>query len=102
MVTRNEYLFNPEGKDRKELHQEYYMQFQTEVIRMELLRKFPAARLKKSKDPYFNDIPLSSWDKLAKLTRVYCPTDKMKKAGEFWTLSFGVCLLKSIARDVIS
>jgi hypothetical protein len=55
-------------------------------------------RIKASKDPYLNDIPLAEWDALAERLNFPC-------AGSFGlyggSLSQRVCILKDAARALI-
>lgn len=46
-------------------HDEYFEQFVTPYLRATVAKRIGAARIKKSTDEHFNDIPLKEWDSLA-------------------------------------
>lgn len=73
-------------------HSEYYSQFiNSEIIGM--VEKFIGVDLiLKSEDPYFNDISLGKWDRLAS----YVHAD-FKSYGDSRSLSGCVCILKEAA-----
>ena len=92
MVTRNQYL-NGECTDRQ-----YYGQFVNAGTKARVLSGIGLAALKKSTDPHFNDIPLNKWDNLVP----HCPCSAgFAKAGDYYTLAGGVCLLKEAARQIL-
>lgn len=95
MITRKDYL-----ADSKNLHHKYYLQFQTDAIRSLVKSSFGPEELAGSTDPHFNDLRLERWDDLARYSYPYLPHKRIVEAGDFYSLSFGVCLLKAIARDI--
>jgi len=95
MITRKEYL-----ADSKNLHHIYYSQFATPALRSRVMAKFGPEELAASTDRHFNDIDLRRWDDLARSSYPFLPHDLIVQAGDFYSLSFGVCLLKAIARDI--
>jgi len=79
-------------------HQEYYDQFvtlETERIIKDLVGE---DKILASEDPYFNDINLRIWDKFAMYYRYYA--EKLKKAGDFWSIAGMVCIAKAAARRI--
>lgn len=62
-------------------------------------RLFPSAmleKIKKSKDPHMNDVPLKEWDIIAKSIRAIEIYENGKRV---YSLSSGVCALKAIAKQ---
>lgn len=96
-LTRKQYL-----ADSSNLHHVYYMQFATPAMRGRVTATFSPEELAASTDRHFNDIPLSRWDDLARASYPYFPHALIVQAGDFYSLSFGVCLLKAIAGDIVS
>ena len=92
MFTRKQYL-NGECT-----HRQYYGQFVNAGTKARVLSGIGLAALKKSTDPHFNDIPLHEWDGLV----ANCPgSAAFSKAGDYYTLAGGICLLKEAARQVL-
>ena len=77
-------------------HEVYYGQLVTQGMTDHIARAIPQA-LAKSTDPVFNDIPLSTWDRLG---MVYGLRDEFKALGDFKTSAGMVCVLKEAARQV--
>jgi hypothetical protein len=94
MFTRQDYL---NGKCN---HREYYAQFVNESIKSMVKNNFGIERLRNSftKDEYFNNIPLQSWDNLT--YSVNCRKE-LESLGDFPTLAGKVCILKEAARQLI-
>ena len=88
--TRKDYMTD------KCTHAEYYGQLVTQGMKDHIVRAIPQA-LAKSTDPVFNDIPLSTWDRLG---MVYGLRDEFKALGDFKTSAGMVCVLKEAARQV--
>ena len=88
--TRKDYMSG------KCTHQEYYGQLVTQGMKDHIVRAIPQA-LAKSTDPVFNDIPLSTWDRLG---MVYSLRDEFKALGDFKTSAGMVCVLKEAARQI--
>lgn len=97
--TRQQYMKDYSGKTKEEqtaIYRRYFGQFVTTGTIAVVLSGIGAERLRASTDQHMNDIPLASWDRLVPL----CPgSGKFKEAGDSYTLSNGVCLLKEAARQ---
>ena len=92
MFTRKQYI------NKECTNEQYYGQFVMPATRAWVLSGIGLAELKKSNDPYFNDIPLHKWDGLV----ANCPgSAAFSKAGDYYTLAGGICLLKEAARQVL-
>lgn len=90
--TRKDYL------NKLCTHREYYAQFVTPGTLSLVLAGIGLKRLLAAKDEHLNDIPMSLWDRLVPR----CPgSGKFRDAGDFYTKSGGVCLLKEAARQLI-
>ena len=105
-ITRREHLsaFNdamPDRETTRKLHEQYYAQFVDENIKARVLEVIGLARLDKSNDPLFNDIPLHLWDAVIPSVPSYLG-DKMRKAGDFPTPAGLVCVAKEAARQIKS
>lgn len=92
MFTRNDYMEN------RCTHRQYYGQFVNEGTKQLVLTRIGKARLLESKDEHMNDIPLGMWDRLVPRAP---GSGKFKEAGDYYTLSGGVCMLKEAARQII-
>lgn len=94
MKTRNDYISG------KCTHREYYAQFVTSDIKAAVENKFTKARLIEAfkQDEHFNTIPLHQWDNLTYICRSI--GYMLKQAGDSYTLSSGVCILKAAARII--
>lgn len=93
IITREEYVkaprINPE--DGMKLHRAYYGQFVNSHVIRTVVVAIGGDRLKQSKDPHLNDIPLREWDLFGfRPPREYdsCPS-----------LSDSVCIAKEAARQ---
>jgi hypothetical protein len=93
IITRNDYM-----QDSKNLHIDYFFQFATESTKSILKSRIGIDRIKKSENPHFNDIPLKLWDELPGFVN----SNKLKLAGESFTLSTKICIYKSIAHKIRS
>ncbi len=85
-------------------HRRYWAQFVTQGALSIVRNTVGLDRLRASTDPYLNDIELAVWDRMAGGSgRVpnYMPYSKIKEAGEGYSLSTGVCILKEAARQLI-
>lgn len=103
MITRKQYLsaIGEVGPDAEVLlHHAFYIQFTTPALRSRVRGAFGPEELLRSNDPHLNDIPLRRWDDLARSSYPFMPHQLITEAGTFYSLSFGVCLLKAIARDI--
>ena len=90
MFTRKDYMSD------KCTHEEYYGQLVTQGMKDHIVRAIPQA-LAKSTDPHFNDISLSTWDRLG---MVYSLRSEFKELGDIRSKAGIVCVLKEAARQV--
>ena len=90
--TRKQYM---EGECT---HDQYYDQFVTQDLKNTVLRSIPEKQIVMSRDESFNDIPLRSWDWLARLNPV--EPKKFKELGDFTTMAGQICALKAAARQI--
>ena len=92
LFTRADYLAD------KCTHQQYYAQFVSEVAKNLVARHIGLDRIKASKDPHFNDIPLARWDQIAHggIPRAIA----FKDVGDTSTLAGNVCIAKEAARQL--
>ena len=95
IITRREYLENS-----KELHTAYYLQFATTETKKQVLYNIGSDRIENSGNKYFNDIPLSEWDRLSGFM-VFNKTLCMEVNGQV-SLSDRVCILKAVAENIRS
>lgn len=119
MITHAQYM-----ADSGTLHWEYHAQFVWPWMKQAILDTIGLDALLSSTDKYLNDIPLDKWDRL-----VYYDTNgsvkvqgrsvwtrerkwydrprwaevssELRKAGDFFSLGTGVCILKATARQII-
>lgn len=91
MITRKEYMAGACT------HREYYAQFVDHRTRYLVAEGIGAERIKASTHPHFSDIPLSEWDRL---TPKAAGSGKFEKAGDYYTLAGGVCMLKEAAEQI--
>lgn len=89
MKTRKDYM------DNKVSHEDYYGQFVTDGVKSIVANRIGIDRIKKSKDRSFNDIPLKEWDDIILSSSI---ADKVREAGDIYSLSTQVCILKAAAR----
>ena len=90
VFTRKDYMSG------KCTHEEYYGQLVTQSMKEHIARAIPQG-LAKSTDPHFNDISLSTWDRLG---MAYSLRDEFKSLGDFKTDAGMVCVLKEAARQI--
>jgi hypothetical protein len=96
MYTRKQYM------NRECDHQTYYAQFVTESHRRLVDNVFKVERLASYKDQvYFNDAANQRWDNLAGICHQYTDRSKLKQAGEGWSLTTNICILKEAARQLV-
>ena len=105
MITKKQYEaaradLGPEAWDY--LHNSFYLQFANPRLRSRVCGAFSPEELLNSDDPYLNDLALARWDDLARSSYPFMPHEEISAAGTFYSLSFGVCLLKAIAKDIKS
>lgn len=91
-------------------HRAYYAQFVTPGVRSLVLSRFGVERLKaNSRDPYFNTIPLKEWDSFwvrranggMYIDPGFKVAELIRAAGEGFSASTGVCILKEAARQLV-
>lgn len=81
-------------------HDEYYAQFGKHLV-LTVSRYIGATRIKESKDPSFNDIPLKLWDELAPFVRSQVGRMLAEANGTGGiSLSDCVCAAKSAAKMI--
>ena len=90
-LTRVEYL----KLGGEEAHRRYYSQFVNRKVLSRLLQYIPAVKLKLSKDPHFNDIPLNEWDTIPLTPEAHA---LFYALGDYPTLAGKVCIFKQAAR----
>jgi hypothetical protein len=108
LITRTEYM-----EDSERLHGEYFTQFVTDAMKRDILNFIGKEALLNSTDKHLNDIPLKQWDCLAGFSfrgseMILKPSvipygidNLLKEAGEDYSCSTGVCILKQAARQII-
>ena len=97
IYTRAEYMEDSKT-DGLAAHRRYYGQFVTDGTKFRVLQSIGLDRLMQSTNPHFNDIPLPLWDRL---TPKLPGSEGFAKAGDYYTLSNGVCLAKEAARQIV-
>lgn len=96
-ITRKQYLAHS-----AELHHAYFLQFAGKGYRSALAGVFGPEELLASADPNFNDIDLVRWDDAARKLYSRIDHDRVLAAGDFYSLSVGVCTAKAMARELIA
>jgi hypothetical protein len=103
LMTRADYLadYCAAGEaGRMAAHRAYYAQFVTPAHFAKLSNLVGLIdRIKSSNDPHFNNIQLSTWDRMA----VPVPAEsaaRMKECGDYPTLVGAVCILKEAAQQI--
>ena len=82
-------------------HGEYYKQFVTPYYINAVNSYIGSKKIHNSTNEFFNDIPLKKWDTLAQNIMVMNKDrEKLKAAGETYTLGTMVCILKQAARMI--
>jgi hypothetical protein len=97
IYTRAEYMKDSQT-DGPAAYRRYFGQFVTDGTKTRVLQSIGLERLMTSTDPHLNDIPLVLWDRL---TPGLPGSAGFAKAGDYYTLSNGVCLAKEAARQII-
>jgi hypothetical protein len=99
MIPRKDYL------EDKVDHRAYFAQFVNENVKHAILDAIGLDRLRASRDPHLNDIPLREWDDLA---GGMCPTSSglvnarlLRETGEGLSLAGLVCIYKEAAKQLI-
>lgn len=90
-------------------HHAYFIQFATDATRALVKRAIGEQRIKDSRDPHFNDIPLREWDMINDSVRESCNRRAKIAANEFpnsdntkfyWSVSDGTGIAKAVAREI--
>ena len=92
MKTRQQYLNNECS------HREYYAQFVDDNVKKSVLSVISKKRLLQLKDEHLNDLALATWDRIG---LSYSTVNKLKAAGDGYTLAMAVCVNKEAARQII-
>ena len=95
LISRAEYLTGQ--PDTKTAHRAYYAQFVTPAHFTRLKPLLDS--IKSSKDPHFNDIKISVWDRLSLPVPMESNT-LLHKCGDHPTLAGAVCVLKEAAQQI--
>lgn len=82
--------------DEPAAHRRYFGQFVTDRTIARVSSVIGKARILASTDKHMNDIPLIMWDRL---TPQLPGSAGFSKAGDYYTLSNGVCLAKEAAKQ---
>lgn len=93
MITRKEYISG------KATFDQYYSQFVTAGVRQVVERRIGLDKIRRSKDPNFNDIPLKQWDDLS----IHTWPEQirlLKEAGDYPSLAHTACVAKSYASTI--
>ena len=90
VYTRKDYMSG------KCTHAEYYGQLVTQNMKNHITLAIPQA-LERSTDPNFNDIPLSTWDRMG---LAYGLRNEFSALGDIKSMAGMVCVLKEAARQV--
>lgn len=97
MYTRSEHMSHA-GDDRQS-HRRYYSQFVTPAVIAQVAACIGADKLRASRDPHFNDIPLHRWDILAQNLGPLGAS--FQALGDYATLGGLVCVAKEAARQFV-
>lgn len=81
-------------------HRAYYAQFVTPAISAAIEKHIGLARIQRSTDPHFNDIPLCKWDALTQHINTKDFRDALKTHEDSYSLSSVVCVAKEAARQL--
>lgn len=79
-------------------HEEFYLWLADSIgIGIQAV-PFSIEKLKTSKDPHFNDLPLITWDRMDGVVR----SQAVRHGMRAWSLSDTVCVLKNVARKAVN
>ena len=100
MMTRQEYLGFAGTPKSGKAHREYYAQFVDGGVVARVRAGIGARRIRASKDPHLNDIPLGMWD------RIFVPVphrinESMRAQGDYPTIAGMVCIAKEAAHQIV-
>lgn len=94
MITRKEYMM-----DSSRLFNDYHGQFVSQGLKNYVVTTIGPDRILNSRAPYFNDIPLVSWNRLQPVVKQYISRKMLTDLGESMSLSLVVCVAKTAARQ---
>lgn len=97
LYTRAQYMADAQT-DGMTAHRRYFGQFVTPATIYRVVHLIGKDKLLSSKDEHMNDIPLELWDRLVPELP---GSSGFRKAGDYYTISLGVCLAKEAARQWI-
>ena len=106
MITRKEYMARiyVDDKTSTKNYREYTSQFVDDYLINTVVKRFGIKRLTECLplDRHLNNIPLKQWDMLAYTVQMYSEDkQRLKEAGDFYSLSHGVSVLKEAARIAV-
>lgn len=107
MMTRKEYLelYHEVSlhRDTKIIHRQYYAQFVTPDIKQIVEETFGYEALAESygNGGSFIGIHLHNWDAITKTKKELFDLESLRKAGESFSLSTAVCILKEAANQIV-
>jgi hypothetical protein len=96
IYTREEYMQDSHA-DGMQAHRKYIGQFVNARTKAAVIQVIGLDRIIKSEHVHFSDIPLKEWDRLVPNLP---GSAGFAKAGDYYTLSNGVCLAKEAARQI--
>jgi hypothetical protein len=98
-MTRQEYMAN----STFDTFRTYYGQFVTPNIKNIVRSTIGEARIKASKDPHMNDIPLREWDRLEFVIRYIVKGSRLwieLSGSNTFSQAEAVCIAKEAARQI--
>lgn len=95
IYTRQQYMQDSQVNGTA-AHRKYFGQFVNSGTIARVVNAIGKDKILNSTDPHMNDIPLVLWDRL---TPQLPGSAGFAKAGDYYTLSNGVCLAKEAARQ---
>jgi|GEM_PF-2169034 len=97
IYTRAEYMADAQN-DPKNAHRKYYGQFVTPGTKARVLSAFGLPALLACESGNLNEIPLAKWDAIVPRLP---GSGGFAAAGDWYSLSTGVCLAKEAALQII-
>lgn len=95
VYTRKEYMRDSQTNGPA-AHRRYYGQFVNSHTISRVINAIGKDRILSSTNLHFNDIPLKEWDSLVRGLPVAMA---MQAAGDYYTISSGVCIAKEAAKQ---
>lgn len=99
-ITRKQFLdFAGTQDERHTMFRAYYAQFANKNVINYVAGQFSPEELTKAyaEDKHLNNIDLARWDDAARAVYPWIDQQLVKDAGTFWSLSCGVCTVKTAA-----